>query len=161
MVPVKGAVERGSVFALKKGGVEIIHPITKVLKVLKDPAPAGLVAVVDIRGSVPLKMGSASKDPIKTGGDLVTFDAQTGQIVVSREFDDFTEFNMFAQPDQPAVGPLGGGLKISSGATAPGGGMMGPAGGGGRTGGPGAAGPGAAGPGAGTGGGAGSGAGTD
>ena len=64
-----------------------------------------------------------------TGGEVVSFDAATGQLVVSREFEDFTDFNMAVKPDQPAVGPLGGGMgNIGSGAMGGdgyGGGMMG------------------------------------
>jgi len=55
-------------------------------------------------------MGNASKDPIKTGFEAVSFDPATGQLTISREFDNFTDFHMFAQPDLPAIGPLGGGL---------------------------------------------------
>ena len=143
-IPITNSVERGAVFAKKKANAEIIHPITHVIKVLKDAKLSSLVAVVDIRGAVPLKMGSASRDPIRTGGEVVSFDTQTGQLVISREFDDFTNFYMHTQPDQPAHGPLGGGLKVTA-AAGPVGGS--PAGGGsplgGGTGKPGASGPGA------------------
>jgi hypothetical protein len=140
-IPIKNELERGAVFALKKGNAEIIHPITKAIKVLKDAKASSLVAVIDVRGVVPLKMGNASRDPLKTGSEVVSFDTQTGQLVISREFDDYTNYHMYTQPDQTAVGPLGGGLKVtasSGGASAPMGGA--PMGGAGK---PGASGPGA------------------
>ena len=69
-----------------------------------------MVTVVDTKGLTPLIAGSA-KDPIKTGAEIVSFDPLTGQLIISREFDNFTSFNMFAHPYLPAVGPLGGGLS--------------------------------------------------
>jgi hypothetical protein len=65
------------------------------------------------------------KEPLTTGYEVVSFDPFTGQLIVSREFDDFTGFNMFSQPDKPAVGPLGGGLKVEAGGMGGMGGMGG------------------------------------
>ncbi len=125
---------RGLVFGMptkakgKETPVEIIHPVKKVIKALKDFKTTNLVTIVDIKGYSPLTMGNASKDPIKTGAEVISFDPSTGQIVVSREFDNFTNFHMVTQPDSPAVGPLGGGLSFSSSTGTPGYGAGGGAG---------------------------------
>ena len=96
-----------------KESIEIIHPTLKVIKSLKEyRSPtyvSKFVTVVELKGLVPLSMANA-KDPLKSGLELVSFDPISGQIVVSREFDNFTSFHMFTQPDSPAIGPLGGGL---------------------------------------------------
>ncbi len=96
-----------------KESIEFIHPTLKVIKALKEYRSATYVSkfvtVVELKGLAPLSMANA-KDPLKSGLELVSFDPISGQIVVSREFDNFTSFHMFAQPDLPAVGPLGGGL---------------------------------------------------
>ena len=150
-VPRKEIAERGLVFGTPgraKGGKEapiaIIHPVKKVSKALKDFRTKNLVTIIDYKGYALLQLGSASKDPIKTGMEAVSFDPATGQLTVSREFDNFTDFHMFTQPDSPAIGPLGGGL---SGGGPAGFGGGGPSGGedgsmGSGTGGPGGGGPG-------------------
>ena len=96
-----------------KETIEIIHPNSKVIKALKEYKSPNFVSkfvtVVDLKGLLQLSMANA-KDPLKTGAELVSFDPVSGQLVISREFDNFTGFHMFTQPDLPAVGPLGGGL---------------------------------------------------
>ena len=52
---------------------------------------------------------------------MVSFDPLTGQIVISREFDNFTSFHLYTQPDGAPVGPLGGGLVVGGSAGAFGG----------------------------------------
>ncbi len=104
----------------KETPVEVIHPVKKVIKALKDFKTTNLVTIVDIKGNSLLTMGNASKDPIKTGAEVISFDPLTGQIVVSREFENFTNFHMVTQPDSPAVGPLGGGLSFGSSTGTPG-----------------------------------------
>jgi hypothetical protein len=118
----KEAVTRGYVFTTGQKtslGHEFVHPVLPVVKVLKKVNPkepevklesliTTQVAVLDVSGGYPLKMLTAKDGG--TGGEVVSFDAATGQLVVSREFEDFTDFNMAVKPDQPAVGPLGGGM---------------------------------------------------
>ena len=94
----------------KDAPIDIIHPVKKVIKAFRDFKSTNFVTIVDLKGYAPLQMGNASKDPIKTGIEAVSFDPATGQLSISREFDNFTDFHMFTQPDLPAVGPLGGGL---------------------------------------------------
>ena len=98
----------------KDAPIDIIHPARKVIKALKDFKTTNFVTIIDWKASVPLTMGNTSKDPIKTGLEVVSYDPLSGQIVVSREFDNFTGFNMYVQPDSPAVGPLGGGLVTTN-----------------------------------------------
>ena len=116
-VPRKERAEVGLVFGKtpakvkgKDAPIDIIHPVKKVIKAFKDFKSTNFVTIVDLKGYAPLQMGNASKDPIKTGIEAVSFDPATGQLSISREFDNFTDFHMFTQPDLPAVGPLGGGL---------------------------------------------------
>ena len=152
-VPRKESVEAGLVFGtskLSKGKevpVEIIHPIKKVIKALKDFRSSNLVTIVSFEKPAPLQMGSA-RDLLKAGAEMVSFDPLTGQIVVSREFDNYTNFHLHTQPDGSPVGPLGGGLAIGGSAAFGGeGGMSGGDGMGMGMGGPGMGGPGMSGPG--------------
>lgn len=134
----------------KKTPVEVIHPITHVIKALKD-IQAKFVTVIELKGASTTLSVSNPKDILKTGFEVVSFDPGTGQVVISREFDNFTNFHMYANPDSPAVGPLGGGL--GGGGAAAGGGMGGMSGDGyGGGGGGGMSPPGAAGGGGGPGG---------
>jgi len=94
----------------KEAPIDIIHPIKKVIKALKDFRSTNLVTIVSIKSGSMLQMGNPSKDPIKTGAEIVSFDPLTGQLSISREFDNYTSFHFHAQPDLPPVGPLGGGL---------------------------------------------------
>jgi hypothetical protein len=141
-----------------------VHPVTKILKLFqrkqegdaKKPASAEekakekdnidrQITVVDVRGHVPLAVHSA-KDDLRSGGEVISFDTLSGQLIVSREFDDFTMFNMCFQPDKPAVGVLGGGMA-GAGAGGMGSGGMGSGGMGGGMGMPGMGGEGSSGPG--------------
>ena len=122
-LPRKERAEVGLVFGRtpakikgKDAPIEIIHPVKKVIKAFKDFKSTNFVTIVDLKGYTPLQMGNASKDPIKTGYEAVSFDPATGQLSISREFDNFIDFHMFTQPDLPAVGPLGGGLAGGSAA---------------------------------------------
>jgi len=93
----------------KEAPIDIIHPIKKVIKALKEFRSTNLVTIVSIKPATMLQMGNA-KDTIKSGVEMVSFDPLTGQLTISREFDNFTNFHFHAQPDLAPVGPLGGGL---------------------------------------------------
>jgi len=116
-LPRKERVEAGLVFGKptkvkgKDAPIDIIHPVKKMIKAFRDYKSTNFVTIVDWKGNTLLQMGNASKDPIKTGFEAVSFDPATGQLSISREFDNFADFHMFTQPDLPAVGPLGGGLS--------------------------------------------------
>jgi hypothetical protein len=166
-IPRKEQVVRGYVFGgpNREGGreapFEVIHPITKVIKNLDSRESKGLVAVIDVGGFLPLE-SKVPKDPhLKSGADAVAFDPVANRLIIMREFDDFSGYGMHTEPDKPAIGPLGGPLKLEmpgagGGLGGPGGGLMGGPGMGGRSGG----GPGVGGgPGAGAGGGFGGGGG--
>jgi hypothetical protein len=141
-VPNKYNFELGAVmgsFKKEKGkdAPEVVLPTIKVIKSFKTPketqmpkineyAPGYRITAIDARGYTNLGY-SNSKDSLRSGMELVTYDTGTGQLIVSREFEDFTGFNMHTKPDAPAVGPLGGGLKSDGGGM---GGMYGGYGGG-------------------------------
>lgn len=120
---IKESVDAGLVFGTaprtkgKEAPLDIVHPIKKVIKALKDFRSTNLVTIVNIKSSTPLlQMGNAGRDPIKAGAEMVSYDPLTGQLVISREFDDFTNFNLHTQPDLAPVGPLGGGLAVGGAA---------------------------------------------
>jgi len=115
-IPTKSPVEKGFVFgavklAKGKDTIDIIHPVTKIIKALKDYKPTSLVTIANAKDQVPLSLANA-KDPLRTGAEVISFDPLTGQISVSREFDGFVNFHMFTQPDLPVVGPFGGGTGL-------------------------------------------------
>jgi hypothetical protein len=150
-IPRQDTVSRGYVFGLpnREGGketpIEIIHPISKVIKNLDDPKIKNLTAVIDLVGFANLE-NKIPKDPhLKSGGRGVAFDPESNRIIVLREFDDFGGFGMHTAPEKAAVGPLGGPLKTAAGA-GPGGGLGGPGGGMEGFGGPGLGGPNGVGP---------------
>jgi hypothetical protein len=134
-LPRKDGAVRGYVFGLpnreagKEQPLELIHPISKLIKAVDKRESKGLATVIDMHGMVPLE-NKPTRDPfLKTGGEGIAFDPETGRIIVLREFDDFTNYAMYTTPDKPAVGPLGGPLRLEGGGGAPG--MGGPGAGGG------------------------------
>ena len=154
-------VSRGQIIAgthkPNKDGYEFVHPITKVLKIpkrIRDEVgpkfnivlPNVLVTVLDVGGGTPLR-ASSSRDELLVGGEVICFDAKTGQIVVGREFEDFTDYNGAVKPDEPAIGPLGGGMGGAAGMGSGYGSEGSGPGGSGGPGGPGMGGPGMGGPG--------------
>jgi hypothetical protein len=156
-IPRKESVNRGHVFGQpirdqgKEATLVLIHPVTKVIKAVEKQGGKVLLTMIDMHGLQPLEMKVPKDSGLRSGADSVAFDPESGRIVVLREFDDFTGYGMFTQPDKPAVGPLGGTLRNDGGAGVPGmggggfGGMDPGAGGlgggiGGGIGGPGAAG---------------------
>jgi hypothetical protein len=136
-LPRHDLVSRGYVFGLpnreagKEVPIEIIHPITKVIKSLAEPKIKNLNAVIDLTGFSNLEAKSPKDPYLKSGAKGAVFDPEAGRIIVLREFDDFGGYGMHFAPDKPAVGPLGGPLKLDGGSTSGGmGGLGGPGGGG-------------------------------
>jgi hypothetical protein len=134
-LPRKDGAVRGYVFGLpnREGGkeqpLELIHPISKLIKAVDKRESKGLATVIDMHGMLPLE-NKPTRDPfLKTGGEGIALDPETGRIIVLREFDDFTNYAMYTTPDKQAVGPLGGPLRLDGGGGAPG--MGGPGGAGG------------------------------
>ncbi|MCY3006109.1 MAG: hypothetical protein NTV29_09030 [Planctomycetota bacterium] len=127
----KETTSRGHVFGqqLKEQGkevaLELIHPVTKLIKTVEKREGKTLLAVIDMHGMQPLEMKVPKDSGLKTGADSVAFDPDSGRIVVLREFDDFNGYGMFTQPDKPAVGPLGGSLRSDGGSAGEGPGGMG------------------------------------
>lgn len=141
-VPRKDTISRGYVFGLpnKDAGrdapIEIIHPITKLIKLLDNRETKNLAAVIDLVGFVPLEV-KVPRDPhLKSGAKAAAYDPVSNRLVIMREFDDFTGYGMHTEPEKKAVGPLGGPLKLDAGSAA------GPYGGGAAGGNAGGAGPG-------------------
>jgi hypothetical protein len=147
-VPRHDTVSRGFVFGMlqREGGkevpLEIIHPITKVIKSLAEPKTRNLTAVIDLTGFSNLESKLPKDGHLKSGAKGVVFDPEAGRIIVLREFDDFGGYGMHSAPEKPAIGPLGGPLKLDGGSASGGMGGLGGLGeggfGGGRPGAPGA-----------------------
>jgi hypothetical protein len=137
-LPRHDVVSRGYVFGAIKGEaagkenpMEIIHPITKVIKSLADPKVKNLNTVIDLTGYSNLEAKSSKDLFLKSGARGAVFDPEAGRIIVLREFDDFGGYGMHFAPDKPAIGPLGGPLKLDGGGASGGmGGFGGPGGGG-------------------------------
>lgn len=133
----KGPVVKGQLIAgderPNKLGIEFVSPLSKLIKVPKKKRedgrpfniafPTVLVSVVDVGGGMPLA-SFTSKDDLRVGGEVVSFDADSQQIVVSREFEDFTDFNRVVKPDETPIGPLGGPMGGASMSGGMGGDMM-------------------------------------
>jgi hypothetical protein len=125
-IPRKESVNRGHVFGqpIKDQGkevpLELIHPVSKLIKAVEKQGGKVLLTMIDMHGMQPLEMKVPKDSGLRSGADSVAFDPESGRIVVLREFDDFTGYGMFTQPDKPAVGPLGGTLRNDGAAVGPG-----------------------------------------
>jgi hypothetical protein len=105
VVPKEVTVERGTVLsgALPEGGVDVIHPVTKTIKLLNSYRFANPVTVVDVRGGMALaaeKQRAKDKDSLPMGGEIVAFDPKTGDLVISQEFTDLEPYRMFSFADE-------------------------------------------------------------
>lgn len=123
----KAPVFRGQVIAgddrPNKLGIEFVNPVSKRIKVPKKKRedgrpftisfPTNLYSVVDINGGGPLAAWT-SKDDMRSGGEIVSFDSSSNQLVISREFEDFTDHNRTIKPDAIPIGPLGGPMGNAS-----------------------------------------------
>ncbi len=101
----KNEVERGTVLSgiayvgstsNPEPGLDAIHPVSKVIKWVKDFKFSNPVTIADIRGGQPLaaeKRGK-DKDPLPSGGEVVAYDPLTGELVISREFESTLPYQM-------------------------------------------------------------------
>jgi hypothetical protein len=105
----KNDIERGTVLSgvpyvgtAVEPGLDAIHPISKVIKWVKDFKFANPVTIADIRGGQPLaaEKRSKEKDPLPSGGEVVAYDPRTGELIVSREFEATVPYQMLGFTDE-------------------------------------------------------------
>jgi hypothetical protein len=121
LLPRKETISRGMIFGAKpKDGFEPVIPTTGVVKSVKPQPVKSAIAVVDVKGGVPLENRVVGKDAIHSGGELMAIDPATGQLIVAREFDDYIHYNRLVQPDGTATGPLAGGAGAPAAGASPG-----------------------------------------
>ncbi|MDZ4851423.1 MAG: hypothetical protein SGI77_19205 [Pirellulaceae bacterium] len=96
-VPRKLDVYRGTVLSGLVDGLDTIHPITKTIKWATGFSFRNPVTIVDVRGGLSLEAGKnrvRDRDPLPAGGEIVAYDPLTGNLVISREFDSISEYQM-------------------------------------------------------------------
>jgi hypothetical protein len=105
----KNDVERGTVLAGaptvgagQEPGLDAIHPISKVIKWVKEYKFTNPVTIADIRGGQPLaaEKRSREKDPLPSGGEVIAFDPRTGELIISREFEATIPYQMLGFTDE-------------------------------------------------------------
>ncbi len=105
----KNDIERGTVLSglpyVGTGvelGLDAIHPISKVIKWVKDFKFSNPVTIADIRGGQPLaaEKRSRDKDPLPSGGEVVAYDPRTGELIISREFEATIPYQMLGFTDE-------------------------------------------------------------
>ncbi len=102
-VPRTEKIEKGAVLAgklAKTKPASIIHPVTKV--VLSDPDYVfedGLT-IIDFQVPQPMSSHNAARDPLLTASEVLAFNPKTGELMVSNEFNDFTNYRMFSFADE-------------------------------------------------------------
>ena len=97
-------VGRGAVLNGDKKEVEVINPLTKVVKLFKSPAKGGSVPVrsnttiADIRGAEPL-LNSSGDDPLADMGEVLMVTG-SGNVIVNNEWDDQFQYRMYTFADE-------------------------------------------------------------
>ncbi len=92
----------GTVFGGDTGNesfIDVIDPISKKVKEVQGYRYANTVTVTDISGGDRL-VDSPPKNDLASGGQIVAFDSASGELIVSREFDDYTQFRLFSYADE-------------------------------------------------------------
>jgi hypothetical protein len=122
---------RGTMLGGYNLAVDVITPITKMLKKADPPqtiAPGAVV--VDMRGGVNLA-GSSKDDPLASASEIMVL-RNDGSIVISNSLDDQMLYRMYSfqeEIDASKKAAAGGGYGPGGGMGGPGGGMGGPGGG--------------------------------
>ncbi len=97
-------VGRGAVLNGEKKEVEIINPLTKVVKLLKPATKSGSISVksdstiADIRGAEPL-LNSSGDDPLFDMGEVLIVTG-SGNVIVNNDWDDQFQYRMYTFADE-------------------------------------------------------------
>ncbi len=81
------------------GGLDVIDPVSKKLKEVSNYSFGNVVTVADVIGGTKMP-GSTRDNELLEQAVVVGFDNQTGQLVVSREFEDFASYRMYSFADE-------------------------------------------------------------
>ena len=102
LIPRKTEVQRGALLSgTATEGLDAIHPISKAIKWVAGFKFSNPVTVVDIRGGLPLAASRKNeKDLLASGGEVVAFDPRTGELIISREFETLTQYQMLGFTDE-------------------------------------------------------------
>jgi hypothetical protein len=90
--------------------LDVIHPITKVIKWLTGFKFSEPVTIVDVRGGQPLaaEKRGRERDPLPSGGEVIGFDPRSGNLIISREFEALTDYEMLSFSTEKAGDPNAG-----------------------------------------------------
>ncbi len=80
-------------------GLDIIDPVSKSVKSLPNPQFTNSLTVADINGGRPLDLSTRDNE-LKSQTEVVAFDPLSGDLVISREFDDFANYRLFSFSDE-------------------------------------------------------------
>jgi hypothetical protein len=92
-------IERGSVLSgtPPDPGIDVVHPISKIIKWLTGFRFAQPVTIVDLQGGQPLaaeRNRIRERDSLPAQGEIVAYDPRTGDLVITREFEARREFGL-------------------------------------------------------------------
>jgi hypothetical protein len=101
----RGTVVSGPLLTIEQG-LDVIHPINKTIKWLTPYRFTQPITVVDLRGGQPLAAAEKrpkEKDPLPAQGEVVSFDPVTGNLIISREFENVNGYDMFTFAGESGV----------------------------------------------------------
>ncbi len=102
--------------SLTENGLDAIDPVTKTIKWIPVSSPdkkIGFlfktpVSIADVRGGLPLaaeKGRERDKDKLPSGGEVIAFDPDSDELVISREFESITPYQMLGFTNETAAPP--------------------------------------------------------
>lgn len=135
-VPTQYEAQKGSLlfFNTRDKEPEVVDPVSRAVKKMKDYKMTEAVAVIDVRGGENLAHNDDRQDKLTFSGEMLLF-RNDGSLAVSDELDDQDAFRMFTfadekeQADKSAAAPAGGGLGGGIGSPTGGGDIGSPTGG--------------------------------
>jgi hypothetical protein len=112
-VPTQYEAQKGSLlfFNTRDKEPEVVDPVSRAVKKMKDYKMTEAVAVVDVRGGENLAHNDDRQDKLTFSGEMLLF-RNDGSLAVSDELDDQDAFRMFTfadekeQADKSAAAPL-------------------------------------------------------
>lgn len=105
------AIVRGALLGQTKKEIEVVHPVTKIVKLVKSPKPIQTSAtVVDIRGAESLS-NSAADDPLTDAGEMMVITSD-GSVTVLNEWDDMFHYRMYLFSDEKEAAEKGTGMGM-------------------------------------------------
>jgi hypothetical protein len=84
---------------VKSGELDVIAPISKKIKKVTDYAFSNAVTIAEVAGNKELAASPARQD-LRTASEVIAFDAGSGELIVSREFDDYSNYRLYSFSDE-------------------------------------------------------------